>query len=126
MARILIAEDEEAVREFVARGLETYGHEVVAVEDGGAALERARATHFDLLLADIVMPVMDGIALALKLRDTAPDLPVLLMTGYAAEKQRAHNLDMLITDVLSKPFSLDQLRKAVKRALETGANETNS
>jgi len=122
MARILVAEDEEPVREFVARALENQGHEVVAVGDGGAAMETAERGGIDLLVADIVMPVMDGIALALKLRESAPDLPILLMTGYAAEKQRAHNLDMLITDVLSKPFNLDQLRGAVRQALESGGD----
>lgn len=121
MARILVAEDEAAVREFVRRGLESKGHDVVAVDDGGEALERLAAGSFDLLLADIVMPVMDGIALALKASDVAPETPVLLMTGYAAEKQRAHNLESLIADVLSKPFSLDQLATAVRRAL--AANE---
>ncbi|GER03626.1 hypothetical protein JCM17846_13080 [Iodidimonas nitroreducens] len=73
---------------------------------------------FDLVLADIVMPVMDGIALALKLAAERPDLPVLLMTGYAMEKQRAHHLDCLVSDVLSKPFSLDQLLRAVRQTLK--------
>jgi len=123
MARILVAEDEMAVREFVRRGLESKGHQVVAVSDGGEALERLSESPFDLLLADIVMPVMDGIALALKAADIAPETPVLLMTGYAAEKQRAYNLESLITDVLSKPFSLDQLATTVRCALQTGNSD---
>lgn len=118
MAKILLAEDVAAVREFVRRGLESAGHQVTACRDGGEALEMARQDEFDLLLADIVMPVMDGIALALKLSASRPNLPVVLMTGYAAERQRAHNLDALITEVLSKPFTLDQLLKAVGRALK--------
>lgn len=117
MARILLAEDAESVREFVHRALEQRGHDVVAVEDGGAALERLAESEFDLVVADIVMPVMDGIALALKLGAERPDLPVLLMTGYVTEKQRAHNLGSLIAEVLSKPFTMDQLFAAVRRAL---------
>jgi len=117
MARILLAEDEESVREFVRRTLELRGHDVVAVVDGGAALEQLSESGFDLVVTDIVMPVMDGIALALKIGAEKPDLPVLLMTGYVTEKNRAHNLDSLIAEVLSKPFTMDQLNAAVRRAL---------
>ena len=117
MAKILLAEDEASVRSFVRRGLESQGHDITEACDGGEALEMLAGGNFDLLLADIVMPVMDGIALALKALADYPDLPVLLMTGYAAEKQRAHNLDTMITDVLSKPFTLDQLIRAVRSAL---------
>lgn len=120
MAKILVAEDEASVREFVCRALENSGHEAVAVEDGGQALERLAGERFDLLLADIVMPVMDGIALALKAAAMDPPPPVLLMTGYAAEKQRAHNLDCLIAEVLAKPFTLEQLAAAVRRTLAGG------
>lgn len=117
MARILLAEDEQAVREFVSRALDGAGHRVHAVADGGEALEALAAGEYDLLLTDIVMPVMDGIALALKVAAWKPDLPVLLMTGYAAERQRAHNLDALVAEILDKPFTLDQLLAAVRRTL---------
>lgn len=117
MANILVAEDEDTVRAFVCRALEHHGHRVRAVADGGAALQALEEEPFDLLLTDIVMPVMDGIALALKVTAAYPGMPVLLMTGYAAEKQRAHNLDELIHDVISKPFSLDEIGAAVARAL---------
>ncbi|HVM81125.1 MAG TPA: response regulator, partial [Stellaceae bacterium] len=73
---------------------------------------------FDLLLTDIVMPGLDGIALALKASKDHPDLKILLMTGYAAEKQRAHNLDALIHRVIEKPFTLEQICAAVKEELE--------
>jgi two-component system, cell cycle response regulator CpdR len=114
---ILLADDEDGVRAFVARALESFGHEVVAVSDGGAALAALSEGRFDLLVTDIVMPVMDGIALALKASADWPDMPILMMTGYAHERQRAHNLDDLIFEVLDKPFGLAQLREAVARAL---------
>jgi two-component system, cell cycle response regulator CpdR len=117
MARILVAEDEATVREFVTRALGLAGHQVTAVNDGGAALEVLREQSFDLLLTDIVMPVMDGIALALAVARDHPGLPVLLMSGYPKERQRAHNIDVLVHDVLAKPFTLDQLTKAVAAAL---------
>ena len=117
MAAILVAEDEASVRAFVARALRHHGHEVCEAADGAAALELLRDGEFDLLLTDIVMPVMDGIALALAAARDHPDLRILMMTGFAEEKRRAHNLQALIHDVISKPFSLDQLVAAVERAL---------
>ena len=87
------------------------------VRDGGEALEALGRDGYDLLLTDIVMPVMDGIALALAVARDYPGLPVLLMSGYPKERQRAHNMDVLVHDILAKPFTLDQLQKAVAKAL---------
>ena len=117
MARILVAEDDTAVRMFVERALRQDGHDVAVAVDGLHALERIGAEPFDLLITDIVMPGMDGIALALKVAKEQPRLAILLMTGYAAERQRAHNLDILIHRVLAKPFSLHQLCEAADEAL---------
>ena len=117
MARILVADDEDAVRAYVSRALELHGFEVSVVADGGEALERLDAERFDLLLSDIVMPVMDGIALALKASRDYPDLRILMMTGFAEQKKRAYNLDTLIHDVISKPFNLEQIVAAVDAAL---------
>jgi CheY-like chemotaxis protein len=119
MARILLAEDEEALRAFVVRALMQDGHDVVATADGGEALDALTREQgrFDLLLTDIRMPVMDGIALALAAARDWPELMILLMTGYADQRERAHGLDALIHDVIAKPFSLGDIRKAVAEAL---------
>ena len=121
MARILIAEDEEALRAFVARALTMDGHEVMVAADGGEALDVLvrEQGNFDVLLTDIRMPVMDGIALALAAARDFPELTILLMTGYADQRERAHGLDALIHDVIAKPFSLSDIRKAVAEALVT-------
>ena len=121
MAHILIAEDEESLRGFVTRALAEIGHEVVAVSDGAEALERLTLDKFDLLLADIKMPVMDGIALALAAARDHPDVVILLMTGYADQRERAYGLDALIHDVIAKPFTLAEIRGVVTAALEAGA-----
>ncbi|MGF1609476.1 MAG: response regulator [Kiloniellales bacterium] len=119
MARILIAEDDAAVQSFVTRALIHKGHEVTAVEDGLQALE-ALDDGFDLLITDIVMPGLDGIGLALRVARDFPELPVLLMTGYSAERQRAHNLEELICEVVTKPFSLQQICDAAEAAMTEG------
>src|ERR1043166_7801436 len=103
MAKILVAEDDSAVSAFVVRALTHAGHEVTAAPDGLAALVHLAGARFDLLLTDIVMPGLDGIALALKASNDYPEMKILLMTGYASERQRAHNLDALIHRVVEKP-----------------------
>jgi two-component system, cell cycle response regulator CpdR len=117
--RVLIAEDEEVSRSFIARALAQDGHEVVATADGGEALDvlTREQGSFDLLLTDIRMPVMDGIALALAAARDFPELTILLMTGYADQRERAHGLDALIHDVIAKPFTMEEIRKAVSGAL---------
>ena len=119
MAKILLAEDDDNVRAFVARALELAGHEVVVAEDGGIAAEicAERNGEFDLLLSDIKMPVMDGIALALTVAAQFPSLTILLMTGFADQRERAHGLEALIYDVVPKPFSLQTLLEKVDDAL---------
>jgi two-component system cell cycle response regulator CpdR len=119
MARILVAEDEEAVRSLVARALRQDGHEVMTANDGAEALDllmREKGA-FELLLTDIRMPVMDGIALALAVARDHPAVTILLMTAYADQRERAYGLDALIYDVITKPFSLATMRTAVESAL---------
>lgn len=123
MARLLVAEDDEAVRAFLEKAFELDGHEVLTAEDGAMALEVLveEGGAFDLLLTDIQMPVMDGIALALSAVRDFPDLPILLMTGYANQRERAHGLDALVEDVIMKPFSLADIREAVGDVLDKHA-----
>jgi two-component system cell cycle response regulator CpdR len=122
VARILIAEDEEPVRTLVRRALAEGGHTAVAAADGAEALDmlQREGGGFDLLLADIKMPMMDGIALALAVARDYPALPILLMTGYADQRERVSGLEALICDVLAKPFSIAELNFAVASALAKG------
>ena len=119
MARILVAEDDDNVRGFVVRALEMKGHEVVSAADGGLAVEviQDEKGAFDLLLSDIKMPVMDGIALALDVGANFPEVTIVLMTGFADQRERANGLDALVHDVITKPFSLADIRKAVRNAI---------
>ena len=119
MARILVAEDDPSVRAFVVSALTMKGHEVVAEEDGGLAAETmdSEQGRFDLLLSDIKMPIMDGIALALDVAAKYPEVTIVLMTGFADQRERAHGLDALIYDVIVKPFTLADLLAKIDDAL---------
>jgi two-component system cell cycle response regulator CpdR len=119
MPRILIADDEEAVRALVARALQMDGHTTVTAQDGAEALEilTREAGQFDLLLTDIKMPLMDGIALALAAARDFPKLTILLMTGFADQRERASGLNAIVHDVVTKPFSVADIRKAVTEAV---------
>jgi CheY-like chemotaxis protein len=119
MAKILIAEDNDDLRSLVVRALEDDGHDLVATANGAAALAALRRNNgkFDLLLTDVKMPVMDGIALALAACRDYPEIPIILMTGYADQRERAHGLDALVHDCIGKPFSVDQIKGAVREAL---------
>jgi two-component system, cell cycle response regulator CpdR len=120
MARVLVVDDEEGVRALVARGVSLDGHQVETASDGAEALETLQAAGgaYDLLLTDIRMPIMDGIALALAAKRDFPALTILLMTGYAEQRERAKSLEAIVEDVLTKPFGLADLRKTVADTLK--------
>ena len=119
MARILLAEDDAATRDMVQRALAMDGHEVVVTQDGAEALEKLQAApgRIDLLISDVQMPGLDGVALVEKSLAVAPKLRVVLMSGFADELGRAAHLKAKISRVITKPFTLPQIRSAVKAAL---------
>ncbi len=118
MARILLVDDEVSVRSFLKRGLELDGHSVQTAGDGAEGLDvlTTEDGDFDLLLTDVRMPLMDGIALALAAQENWPDLVILIMTGYSDQHERAQSVTNL-AGVLLKPFSLGDLRQEVARIL---------
>ena len=114
MIRILLAEDEEAMRTYLARALQNAGYEVVAVDRGTAALPLLCDQHFDLLLSDIVMPEMDGIELAQRCAEVSPATKVMFITGFAAVTLKASR-EAPQARILSKPFHLRDLVMEVER-----------
>ncbi|MEP3051473.1 MAG: response regulator [Erythrobacter sp.] len=115
--RILLAEDEEAMRHYLERALINAGYEVKSVDRGTEALPLLEAEHFDLLLSDIVMPEMDGIELAQKCAEVSPRTKVMFITGFAAVTLRASR-EQPHAKVLSKPFHLRDLVLEVERVFE--------
>jgi CheY-like chemotaxis protein len=119
MARILLADDDAATRNMVERALSSDGHTVTPTADGSEALEKLQEapTGFELLITDVQMPGVDGIGLAEKGLAAHPGLRIILMSGFADELGRAGHLKSAIACVLTKPFTLEQIRAAAKAAL---------
>jgi DNA-binding NtrC family response regulator len=119
MARILLADDDAATRDLVQRALGLDGHQVIVTQDGGEALEQLQggARRIDLLISDVQMPGVDGIELVEKGIAAAPGLRVILMSGFAGELGRADHLKGKIARVITKPFTLEQMRATVKAVL---------
>lgn len=118
MIRILLAEDEEAMRTYLARALENAGYAVVAVDRGTEAVPLLEQQRFDLLLSDIVMPEMDGIELAQRCAEISPETKVMFITGFAAVTLKASR-ETPQAKILSKPFHLRDLVLEVQRMFET-------
>ena len=114
MSRILLAEDEQVMRAYLARALERLGYEVVAVDRGTAAAPLLEAERFDLLLTDIIMPEMDGIQLAHHCNIVSPATDVIFITGFSGVAMRA-GASIPNAKVLAKPFHLKDLVLEVRR-----------
>ncbi len=117
MAKILLAEDDEAMRRFLRTALEKAGHHVIDYGQGDEALGALEQTMFDLLLTDIVMPVMDGIELARRAAEIDPNLKIMFITGFAAVALNPDNNAPKDAKVLSKPFHLRDLVQEVERMI---------
>ena len=119
MATILLADDDAAVRDLVRRALAAEGHAVHVTQDGGEALEylEAHATGIDLLITDVDMPQMDGVALSREAVALKPSLAIVLMSGFSDQLDRAHGINARRFAAISKPFTLDQIKSAVRAIL---------
>ncbi len=119
MAQILLADDDKATRDLVKRALESDGHTVTVTQDGSEALEQVKegGLKFDLLVSDVEMPMIDGVVLAERAFPLQPGLRVLLMSGFADQLDRAKELSGPHVAVISKPFTLDQVRESVRKLL---------
>ncbi|MBZ9989459.1 response regulator [Mesorhizobium sp. BH1-1-5] len=119
MAKLLIVEDDESVRTLAARALERDGHTVTIATDGAQGLDLIRQAGggYDLVVSDIRMPEMDGIQMATAAAGQFPTMRIMLMTGYADQRERAEGLNGIILDVVQKPFTLAEIRARVGKAL---------
>lgn len=118
MANILLAEDDEALANFLTKSLKRAGHRVTFARDGIEAFEKLQKNDYDLLLTDLAMPGMDGIDLVKKARENLNNLKVMFITGFSAV---AIEENLQATEVISKPFHLKDLTDRIELMLETEA-----
>jgi two-component system response regulator MprA len=119
--RVLVADDDRAIRESLVRALELEGYEVTSVVDGVEALTRARRDTFDALVVDVMMPVVDGLAVCRVLRAEGDRTPVLILTARVETSDRVAGLDAGADDYLPKPFELDELLARLRALLRRAA-----
>lgn len=119
--RVLLADDEPALREVIQEMLAIDGHEVLAVSNGAEALELFTRDSFDLVITDFEMPVMKGSELAVRIKRTSPKTPVLMITSYDRSMSSAENP---VDAILDKPFTLDDLRAAILRLASRNGGDT--
>jgi len=117
MAQILLAEDDESLRRFLAAALAKAGHQVTDFGDGTEAFECLQGIRFDLLLTDIVMPGMDGIELAKRAAEMDSTLKIMFITGFAAVALHPSSQAPKQAKVLSKPFHLREIVQEIERMI---------
>ncbi|MCA2220554.1 MULTISPECIES: response regulator transcription factor [Nonomuraea] len=120
-ARLLVVDDEPALREALQSSLEFEGYKVVTANDGQAALDQVARETYDAVLLDVMMPRLDGLTACRRLRATGNHIPVLMLTARDAVGDRVSGLDAGADDYLVKPFELDELLARVRALLRRGA-----
>ena len=115
--RILVVDDEQAVRDLLSKTLTMADYDVDAADDGPSALDKMRAVEYDLLITDLKMPGMDGLSVIREARKLAPDLRVIIITGYSTEASAIEAINLGVSGYLTKPFRLPRILAAAARAL---------
>ncbi|MFM2286133.1 MAG: hypothetical protein RLZZ543_1630 [Bacteroidota bacterium] len=122
--RILLAEDEESLREMIQLNLELEGYQVVSVIDGKAALERALGERYDLIMLDVMIPLIDGFAVCEKIRLENQEVPIIFLTAKNTSTDRVQGLRLGADDYLSKPFNLEELLLRVQSLIKRGIDRS--
>jgi DNA-binding NtrC family response regulator len=116
---ILVVDDEAIIREAIRRVLErTTSFHVLTADDGEPALETFKQEHVDLVVTDLLMARMGGIELLRQLRQLAPDLPVIIVTGYGTLEDAIEALHLGVSDFVKKPFDIRELIHTIDAVLE--------
>ena len=115
--RVLVVDDEPGIRDLLSRTFALAEYDVDVASDGLTALDRMRHTRYDLLIADLRMPVMDGISMIREAKRFKSDLPVIIITGYSTESAAIEAVNLGVSGYLTKPFRVPQVLAAAARAL---------
>ena len=124
--RILLAEDEESLREMIQLNLELEGYQVVSVIDGKSALERALGERYDLIMLDVMIPLIDGFAVCEKIRLENQEVPIIFLTAKNTSTDRVQGLRLGADDYLSKPFNLEELLLRVQSLIKRGIDRSRA
>ena len=124
--RVLVADDDRAIRESLLRALELEGYEVVVVSDGVDALATARRERFDVLILDVMMPSVDGLGVCRVLRADGDGTPILMLTARVETSDRVAGLDAGADDYLPKPFDVAEFRARVRALTRRGVDQVES
>jgi excisionase family DNA binding protein len=116
-SRVLVVDDESSIRELLAKTLALAEYDVDTAPDGRAALERLRLGNYDLLIADLKMPGMDGLTLIREAKRLKADIPVIIITGFSTESSAIEAVNLGVAGYLTKPFRVPQVLAAAARAL---------
>jgi excisionase family DNA binding protein len=116
-SRVLVVDDESSIRELLQKTLALAEYDVDTAPDGRAALERLRLGNYDLLIADLKMPGMDGLTLIREAKRLKTDLPVIIITGFSTESSAIEAVNLGVAGYLTKPFRVPQVLAAAARAL---------
>jgi two-component system response regulator PilR (NtrC family) len=118
MSKILVVDDEQSMRDFLAIMLKKEGHEIVTAENGGAALKAAQVEIFDLVISDVKMPGMDGIAVLKAIKEISPETVVIMITAFATAETAVEAMKLGAYDYIIKPFKVDELKLVINNSLE--------
>jgi excisionase family DNA binding protein len=116
-ARILVVDDESSIRDLLAKTLALAEYDVDTAPDGRSALERLRLYPYDLLIADLKMPGLDGLAVIREAKRLKSDLPVIIITGYSTEAAAIEAVNLGVAGYLTKPFRVPQVLAAAAKAI---------
>jgi len=119
MKKILVVDDEESVRAILKQILEQGNYTVEAAGNGKEAAEMLKSIHFDAIISDINMPIMNGVELLNKAKELAPDVPVIFITAYGKDKVVIEAMKIGLADFIEKPFRMDQILKTVKEHIKS-------
>jgi len=118
--KVLVVDDKKVIGDFFDFTLGYFGHDITVVRDSMTAATTAKSKRFDIAFLDIMMPNKDGVEVLREIRAIAPDLPVVMMSGYSLQERRDTAKELGAIDCLKKPFELDDVRRVVKEALGKG------
>ena len=126
MLQVLLIEDEQRIAELIKRGLQEQGFNVMVAYDGETGKKLALSNHYDIIITDIVLPVISGIDLCKEVRLQKPDIPIIMLTALGTTNDKVEGFDAGADDYLVKPFDLRELHVRIRALLKRSNSNVNA